>query len=214
MPTNSESSTHHHESKPHTHAKKPRDIRMAAAVGIFILLAVLYYFRGLFIVGTVNGQPISRLSLMKELNEKYGQKTADTLVNRALIMQEAQRQHITVSDKEVNDETKKVEDTLKAQGQKLDTVLELQGMSRTTFREQMRLQKIIEKLLGKSVTVSDEEVNKYIEENKLVLDGGPTDKQVKDNVRETLKQQKLNDKFQSWLTDLRKKAKIDYWTSF
>lgn len=187
---------------------------MAAAVGIFILLAVLYYFRGLFIVGTVNGQPISRLSLMKELNEKYGQKTADTLVNRALIMQEAQRQHITVSDKEVNDETKKVEDTLKAQGQKLDTVLELQGMSRTTFREQMRLQKIIEKLLGKSVTVSDEEVNKYIEENKLVLDGGPTDKQVKDNVRETLKQQKLNDKFQSWLTDLRKKAKIDYWTSF
>lgn len=203
---------HHGESMTHHHNKKKNG--MAARAGVIILLLLIagavYYFKNYYAVAYVNGTPITRMELNKELTKRYGKQTIDVLVNRAIIEQEARKKNIKVSDKEVNDEISKIEKSVNAQGQKLDSLLAMQGMDRESFKSQMKLQKTVDKLIGDSVKVSDKEIEDYMTENKIVSEEGDNGAKVKENVKDQLKQQKMNEAFQQWLVEQKKKVKISY----
>jgi parvulin-like peptidyl-prolyl isomerase len=202
---------HHGESMTYHHKKKNG---MAARAGVIILLLLIagavYYFKNYYAVAYVNGTPITRMELNKELSKRYGKQTIDVLVNRAIIEQEARKKNIKISDKEVNDEISKIEKSVNAQGQKLDSLLAMQGMDRESFKSQMKLQKTVDKLIGDSVKVSDKEIEDYMTENKIVSEEGNNGAKVKENVKDQLKQQKMNEAFQQWLVEQKKKVKISY----
>ncbi|MDP2628319.1 MAG: hypothetical protein Q8P15_00280, partial [Nanoarchaeota archaeon] len=91
---------------------------------MIIVVAVLAFsLKGLFVAALVNGQPITRLSVIGELEKQGGQQTLASLVNQALIFQEAKRKNVEVSQKEIDEEAKKIEEVLKQQGQDLNTAL-------------------------------------------------------------------------------------------
>ena len=181
---------------------------------VVIIITLLYIFRSAFVVALVNGQPISRLTLYHDLEQQSGKQVLNTIITKTLIMQEATKQHVTVSQSEVDNQIKQIQQNLAKQGQKLDQVLSAQGMSRQSLQEQIRLQKLAEKMVGKNVTVSDKEVQDYIDKNKDSLPQGQDEKTMQASVRDRLKTQKLNDKFQAWLEGLQKSAKINYFVSY
>jgi foldase protein PrsA len=182
---------------------------------IIVALAVfLYYYRGLFVAAVVNGQPISRLSVVHETEKQSGKQALTTLVRNALIEQEAKKQNVTVSDKEIDDEIKKVEASLSKQGQKIDQVLAMQGMSRQDLRKLIRLDKLVGKMVGKDIKISDKQVNDYIDKNKDQLPQNQSESQLKATVKDQLKQQELNQKVQSWLTTLQKNSKVNYFVQY
>ncbi len=129
-------------------------------------------------------------------------------------MQEARKQNITVDQNEINAELKRIEDNIKKSGQSLDDVLALQGMDRNTLIEQIRIQKTVEKILGKQIQVSDKEINDYITKNAETLGSDPESQETKDTVKQQLTQQKLSERFQTWLDDLKKKSKVNYFVSY
>lgn len=178
--------------------------------GIMLFVVALYLLRGLFIVAVVNGKPIWRLSVVSQLEKESGKQILDQLITTSLIFQEASRQGVSVSNQEVSERIKKIEDSLSAQGQTLDSVLTLQGMNRAKLAEQITMQLLLEKMLGKKITVADKEINDYIEQNKGLLPENKSGDELRTQVKEQLRQQKLNEKFQEWITDLQKKAKIFY----
>lgn len=186
---------------------------LIAALILIALAGLAYYFRSLFIVATVNGQPINRLSYIKELENMSGQQAMNALVTKTLILQEAEKKNVTVSDEEVSKEITEIEKNLEQQGQNLDSVLTLQGLSRDSLREQIYLQKLIEKMVGDQVTVTDEEVTSYIETNQETLPEGQSEEEQQNTVREQLKQQKLNQQVQTWLQELQQNANINYWNN-
>lgn len=184
------------------------------ALILVLVLGALYLLRSFFVAAIVNGQPISRVSVVNELEKQSGKQVLDTVVTKTLILQEAKKQNVTVSQEEINQETKKIEDNVKKQGQTLDQVLALQGMDRAALVEQIRIQKTVEKILGKDIKVTDKEVDAYIETNKEALGADPTSNESKASVKQQLTQQKLSEKFQTWLDGLKKKAKINYFVSY
>lgn len=175
---------------------------------LVIVLGLLYYFRGQFVVATVNGQPIWRWQVIKELEKQGGKSVVDSLVTKALIFQEAKKKNISVGLDEIKKGIKEIEEEVKSQGQELDSLLEMQGLKRSDLEEQVRMQKLVEKMAGE-VKVTDKEVEKYIEENKEGIPEDADMDEVRKNVKGNLRQQKLNEKIQSWLDSLREKAKID-----
>lgn len=179
-------------------------------LGLLILGVLLYVFRGLFVVATVNGQPITRVQIVQELEKQNGKKTLDSLVTKTLILQEMENKNITVTDAEVSAEVKKIEGALKQQGRTLTDALAQQGLTPTDLSEQLKIQKMIEKLFAKDIVITDAEVAKYIETNKDALPADQDPNTLKTTIKEQLKQQKLNTKFQTWLEGVQKKAKINY----
>ena len=182
------------------------------AVWIVVIAGALYYFRGQFIVATVNGQPIFRSTLIHELERQAGPQTLDNIVLETLVRQEAANKKVTVTDDEVNAELKKIEDQLGQQNQNLDQLLSLQGMTRASLKDQVKLQLLVEKLVGKDGTeVTDDEVKKYIQDNKALLPKDSKPDELMASVRSQLEQQKLSAKTQDWLKALQAKAKVEQW---
>lgn len=189
--------------------------RYVALIAIILLLgAALYYFRGLFVAAVVNGQPISRLEVVRQTEQQAGKQTLDTLVRNALIEQKAKEQNVTVTDQEIDAEIKKLQDNLSKQGQNLDQVLQAQGMSQDDLRKLIRLDKIVQKMVGKDINVTDEEVTKYIEDNREALPQDTEEAELKKQVTEQLKQQKTNERVRTWLADLQKEASVTYFVQY
>lgn len=177
---------------------------------LIIVIGLLYYFKSFLIAAIVNGQPITRFALMGELDKRFGKKTLDTLVTKTLILQEAKKQNITVSKEELDKKVKEIEDSLTKQGQNLNQLLDSQGMTMEDLKEEVKIQLILEKIAGKDIKVTDQEVDKYIEDNKSMLPKDSKIEDVKDNVRKQLEQDKLGEKAASILKQLRDSAKINY----
>lgn len=178
---------------------------------VFVLLLALYYFRGQFVVALVNGQPIFRSALVRELERQSGQQVLDTLILKTTIMQEAAKQKVSVTPAEVDEEIVKLEETFKNRGQDLESALAVQGMSKADLKEQMMLQKLVEKMVDQTVEVSDDEVKQYMEENKAFLPKDAKPDELKTEIKTQLEQQKKTAKVQEWVTKLKDEAKVEHW---
>lgn len=188
--------------------------RIYAPLIIVIVFGLLFYFRGLFIVALVNGQPISRIAVIGELEKRNGKQALEALITQTLILQEAQKRNIDVDPTEINDLTKKIEDGLKKQGQSLDQALSLQGLTRKDLEGQLRIQKLVEKMLAEDVRVTEKEVNDYIEKNKATIPESLKPDEATKAARQQLEQQKLSQKAQSFIQDLQSKAKVNYFVNY
>lgn len=181
---------------------------------IIISISLLFYYRGLFIVALVNGQPISRIAVIQTLEKRDGKQAVSSLITQTLILQEAQKKNVDVSQGELDEMAKKLEDGLKKQGQNLDQTLVLQGLTRKDLESQLRLRKLVEKMLANDVKVTDKEVNDYIEKNKATIPEDLKPEEIKKTAREQLEQQKIATKAQAFIENLQSKAKIQYFVNY
>lgn len=194
-------------------AKAVRNKFIIIPLGILAIAGVLYYFRSLFVVVIVNGQPIDRITFTKELEKAAGSQILNQLVTKTLILQEAKKQNVTVGEDQVDAELKKIEDQLAAQGQKLDEALSAQRLTRKDLAEQIRVQKLVEKMLSKETEVTDKEVEDFLAQNPDATKQSGGSEEDKKRIKEQLRQQKFQQKFQSWLSELQQKAKILYFVN-
>jgi len=190
---------------------KKKAILTAAVLGV---AALGYLGRGLFVVALVNGTPISRLAVVRELEKQGGSETLDNLVVKSLIFQEARKKGVTVSQEELDLELSRINDIVSKQGMTLDEALALQNQSKNDLIEQIKLQKTVERILADKIAVTEEEVNDYFDKNKELFDDGAKLEDVSGEIRNQLAQTKLSSAYQSWITDLKASASINYFVTF
>ena len=184
---------------------------------IIVLLAVLVYI-GLqqLIVATVNGAPISRLTLIKEMENQIGEQVLDTMVTRELILQAAKEQNIAVSTEEVDQEIASLKEQFTSSGQDFDQILAMQGLTMDRVREEVRLQLIIEKAVGADIEVTEEQVDEFIKQNKAFMpeDQDTQEEAFREDIKDQIKQQQVSSKMQDWIEELKSNARIKYFGSF
>lgn len=186
---------------------------MYAVVILGIALAGSFLFKGLFIAAMVNGLPISRLSVVQKLEKQGGKNTLDLLVTDKLIKNEAAKKGIVISEDEINQEIKSIEASVTQQGGTLEQALLQQGMNLESLRENIKNQKIIEKLIADKIKVTDAEVNKYIADNETTIPDGK-EAETKKQIMDQLKQQKFQQEAQTWVTSLKTAANIKYYVNY
>lgn len=193
-----------------------RNIVLGVIVVLLVLGTLLYLFKGLFVAAIVNGQVITRMELNSELERKAGKSTLETLITKKMIFSEMNKKNITVSDAEIKTEIQKIEKSLAQQGRNLEEALSQQQppLTRADLEDQIRIQKMVERLFSKEATVSAKEIDAYIEQNKESFPEGQDEKSLRASVVNQLKEQKLTGKFQEWLSSLQKNAKVNYFVSF
>lgn len=196
--------------------RKPKRLVIVAMVTVLliIVLTALYFVKGLLIVATLNGSPISRLSVIRDLEKQGGKQTLEGIITQKLIDTELAKQNITVTKEEVDEQIKQIEAQVTSQGGTLKDALAQQNMTEEKLREQITVQKKIEKLLADKVAVSDTEIDAYIKETKA---SPPKDVKIEDfrkQLSDQLKQQKFQKEAQKWVTDLKTNAKINYYVNY
>lgn len=170
------------------------------------LLLLAIYKKNWFIAATVNGTPITNLELQMRLNKQFRTQTLNQLTNEKIIFSEAAKNNAIASDVEVNKKILEIEASVGG-AQSLDALLSQQGQTRDSIKQQIRLQLSIEKLYINEATVSAEEVNKFIEQNKEQLRATDSAGQQKE-ASDAIKNQKLTQLFSQKFQELKQKAKI------
>ncbi|MBI4035603.1 SurA N-terminal domain-containing protein [Candidatus Daviesbacteria bacterium] len=180
--------------------------KIYAVVIIIALLLLAIYKKSWFVAATVNGAPITNLELQTRLNEQFRSQTLNQLINEKIILGEAAKNNVVVSEADVNKKIAEVETSVGG-AQSLDALLSQQGQTRQSIRQQLKLQLAIEKLYTNEATVSAEEVSQFIEQNKEQLRATDSAGQQKE-AYDAIKSQKLSQLFSQKFQELKTKAKI------
>lgn len=194
--------------------KKPKPLVIAIGVAIILIVVALFFAKGIFVAATVNGSPISRLSVIQELEKQGGKQTLESLIDKKLIETELNKQKVSVTKEEVDAEIEKIKTQVTAQGGTLEVALAQQGMTEEKLREQIMIQKKLEKLLADKVTVTEADIDTYIKDSKVTP---PKDLKMEDfrkQISDQLKQQKFQQEAQKWVSDLTASAKIKYYVNY
>ena len=175
-----------------------------------LVLGVLYYFRGLFIAATVNGQPISRIKIIQSLEKSGGKSALDNAITEALVLQEAKKLNKTATAAQIDAEVDNIRKQLQASGQTLDSALKAEGATMEQFRKQIMLQKTLENILADKIQVTQAEVDKFIEDNKSAIPEGMAKEEVEKIAQQNVRSQKLSTEFKNWLDMVKTKSSINY----
>lgn len=205
-------------SKPIVSEKKEDNImkskRYIALVVLIILAGTLYLLRGKYLAAMVNGVPITRFSVLQELENQSGQLVLDQLVSESLISQAAKKQDVEIQDTDIDVEVAEIQENIESQGQNLQELLELQGMTMEDLRDRIDTQLTLEKLLEDRIKVEQEEVDSFIEQSSDSLPEDMTVEEIEQLARDQLVQTKLQTEIQKYLEELKSSADIMYFGNY
>ena len=174
----------------------------------------VWWGRSFFVAAVVDGEPISRLAVIRELEKRSGGQALDTMVIKKIILKRALERGVSISSEEVAKEITTLEDRMTEQGTTLEAALAEQGMTLDQFKEQIILQKALEKILEDKVAVSDEEVTQYLAQTKATKPAAMSEEDFNAKVREQIKSQKFGTEVETWLTEQKQKANIQYFVDY
>lgn len=176
------------------------------AVLILLFVALLATNKGLLVSAVVNGKPIFSWQLTQTLKSRFGPQTLEGMIGEMLVADEAAKQGVSVTPEELEAKRSEVVASLGGEAQ-FEDLLKFQGMTREDFENQIRLQLLVQKLLGKDIAVTEEEVDAYVRDNKATLTA--TDPaQLRVEARNIILDQKVSEKIQPWFLELKENAKI------
>ncbi|MBI2029665.1 SurA N-terminal domain-containing protein [Candidatus Gottesmanbacteria bacterium] len=184
-----------------------KPFRLAVVIIIVVLALLVYRYKNVFVAGMVNNQPITTIELNNRMSDAYGKQVLDQIITEKLLLGEANSRNISVSQSEINEELTKVESNLGGMIS-LDEALKQQGMTKDQLIDQVRLRIIVTKLVDNNAAVTDDEVNKYMEANKEYMGDDANSEKAKNDIRNYLKEQKVNEQIQTLIRELKEKAKI------
>lgn len=190
---------------PHFTKKQPPKV-VYIAVALIGLALLFSYKKSWFIAASVNNNPISNFNVLSRLNDQYRSKMLEQMINESLVLSEAQKKGVSVSDTDIKNKISQIEANYGG-AQVLDGLLAQQGQTREGLKDQIKFQLIIEKLYGNEATVSAEEVTSFVDQNKDSLQATDSAGQEKE-ATDILKQQKLSKVFQEKFQQLKAAAKI------
>lgn len=193
-------------------SKNTKRFRVNGIIALVLLLvaAAIYFLKDQVVVAMVNGSPIMRWEIINALEEQSGKEALDSLVLKKLIEQEAQKNGVSATSEDMDAKIAEIEESVKSQGQELDSLLEMQGMTREDLRKQMKIQILIEKLVAASISVTDEDINKFMEEQKEFLKDDQDMDKVREDIRKHLTDQKISDAAIELTDKLKEQASIEY----
>lgn len=175
------------------------------------IIVLIYAFSKWFVVAWVDGQPVTKFEYFKSLEESAaGKNLKDQLIVEKLIYSEANKKGVNASAGEIDKEFKKVMEQIGTESMKLQ--LAQVGMSENDFKDQLQTKIIIRKLFGGNVSVSDMELNKYIEDQQALFrdssDLPPLTDEEKLKLKEELFLQKIQESFSKWVTEVQNSSRV------
>ncbi|MEN3014455.1 MAG: SurA N-terminal domain-containing protein [bacterium] len=115
------------------------------------------------IVAEVEQQKITQEELNQELNKQYGMEVLQNLITQRLILLEAKKKNVNVTEQELNQEMEKIALNLGGMD-KLQEQIKSKGITIQEYKEKLKLDILLKKLIISEI--SEEEIKVFYENNK------------------------------------------------
>ena len=156
--------------------EKSFQIKVVAVLLIVVLIGAVIFSTGMLsgktegeVVARVNGEAINKDELYKLLEEQYGQEALDLLISEKVLELELEKQNIVVSEEDVQKESNEIIDQYGGQ-EEFDAALISYGYTLDNFKKDIESNLKMKKLLEPEITITEEEMKAYFDENKETFD--------------------------------------------
>lgn len=183
-----------------------RKIFVVGAV-VLIVAAIGFRFRYLITPATVNGQPIYIWEYAWKLHTQYGNDQLTAMATERMIDQAVKDANITIEESAIDAEVETVEKEASSSGG-LANLLEAQRLTMDDFKQRVRLQLSVRKILADKISVTDAEVDDSFKKNKDFYKG-MNEAEAKQSIRTQLEEQKFQREAATWLSGIRESAKVE-----
>lgn len=119
-------------------------------------------------VAKVNGVSINSDQLYQAMLASGGAQTLDSMISEELINQEGQKAGITVTDEDIDKEVANVKGSYGSDAE-FQQALTSYGMTIDDLKKSMKSQVLLKKILTPQITITDDEIKKYYDENLETL---------------------------------------------
>lgn len=119
-------------------------------------------------VAKVNGVEINKDQLYDALVKAGGSQTLDSMINEEVVRQEGDKAGVTVTDADLDKEIETVKKSFGSE-EEFQQALVTYGMTLDSLKQEMTLQVQLRKLLEPQVKITDEDIQKYYDENLETL---------------------------------------------
>lgn len=151
----------------------PKNNKVQLAIGGMILVVVALLvglgFSKQEIIASVDGEKITKDELYDVLVGQYGATELSALIDNKIIEMEADKEEITVSDKEIDKEYNSYVDSYGGE-EALSTALKQSGVTADDLKVEIENYLKLEKLLEPRIEITEEELQTYFDENKESFD--------------------------------------------
>lgn len=189
-------------------SKTPKRNNKALYVLLLVgaLIGVVLLNRKMYLAATVNGAPVFRWDLNAVLTSRFGEQTLEGIVSEMLIEQAATKEGIDITDEELAARQQQIVESLGGDVS-IDDLLRYQGMSKEDFDKQIRTQILVEKILGKDIVITDDDVTNFISTNSAMLVATEESK-MREEARQAILDNEIGKRVQSWFNELKDAADI------
>ena len=184
------------------------------AVAVLLLGGLGYYYKNSLGDATANGSPISRWSVLSQLEASSGKSVLDSIITKKLIENEAASKNVSVTAEDVDTEIKSIEERLKSQNTTLETALKSENMTMEKLKEQVTINKALQKLVADKLAVSDEDVDAYLKQMGGEIPTTVSEAEFKAQIKTQLQNQKFSTEAQTLIDSLRAQANIRYFVEY
>jgi foldase protein PrsA len=149
--------------------KKNKITTVAVVVLLGLTLVLTLAFSKKDTAASINGEEISKEELYSKLTDLYGKDTLDSLVTNKMIEMEAKKEKVKVTGNEIDEELTKLQESYGGE-EAFTSALEQNNVSMDKIREDIEFYLLAEKLIEPEISITDEEMKTYFEENKDSFD--------------------------------------------
>ena len=155
-------------------------------------------------VATVNDVEITQGQLDEALMKQHGVEVLELLMTNEIIKQEAEAQKVEVTDEELDAEYKEYAEFYGGEEALLESLKSF-NMTKDDIVNDIKTYLLTVKLIQKDITLTDEEIQAYYEENKekFTTDDGEqlAFEDAKEEVKAVLLEERIDAEYGSWLDE-------------
>lgn len=174
---------------------------------ILAVIGLLFAASRFWVIAWVDNKPVTKFALFALLEKRDNGKTTEELIVESLLASEGSKKRQVVNEEEVLTEIKKIEDQ-QGGAQQLDQILSIRGLNKDDFKKLVKQQLLIQKLFGEGISITEEDIDKYIKDNEDTLTpevlGAPESSEaakLREGIKEQLKWGKVNENYNKWLQE-------------
>ncbi len=121
------------------------------------------------VVASVNGEPITKDQLYDTMVQQYGPDVLDSLISDKIVELESKAKNITITDADIDKELQKYIEQYGGQAA-FEQALASSGYTMDAIKKNVKMNLTMVKLLEPEITITDDELQKYFDENKSSFD--------------------------------------------
>lgn len=156
------------------------------------------------VVGSVNDIEIKESQLNDALQSQYGTEVLEQLMANEIIKQEAKEKKLTISKEDLNEEYEIYANYYGGEEQLLES-LKTYNMKKQDILDDIEIYLLTVKVMEQTITLTDEEIEAYYEENKANYLSDEDEQlpfeKVKEEVRQALLEERIDAEYDAWLDE-------------